>query len=281
MRRNAFLALFSFFLIAGWSAFATVKGAEKEIVISILTTEGKIRVKLYNETPLHRDNFVKLVKSHYYDSTLFHRVINTFMIQGGDPDSKHAQPGQTLGNGGPDYTVPAEFMPDKLYHKRGALAGARNGDDVNPTRASSGSQFYIVQGKTFSDADLNGVEQRLLMQKKQEIFYNLLNKPENMALKIKFFSFRQQQQTDSLMSIVNSMNPQVETELAKNPSFKFSTEQRNTYKTIGGTPHLDGGYTVFGEVVEGMDIVDKIAAAKTGNADRPLTDIRILAMTIE
>jgi len=278
---KAFLTLFVLLLTFAAPAVAGYPGNEKETTVRILTTEGTIRIKLYNETPRHRDNFIKLVKTGYYDSTLFHRVINEFMIQGGDPDSKHAAPGQPLGNGGPDYTIPAEFRPEKLFHKKGVLAAARNGDDVNPTRASSGSQFYIVEGKKYTEADLNNVEQRLLMQKKQELFLKLLNQPENAALKVKFFSFRQQQQTDSLMGIVKTMDPQVQTELLKTPPYKFSQEQRTIYETIGGSPHLDGGYTVFGEVIEGMDVVDKIAAAKTGQADRPIADIRILKMVIE
>src|ERR1022692_2024009 len=132
--------------------YAGGDGKGKETKFQIFTTEGVIKIKLYNETPLHRDNFIKLVRDHYYDSTLFHRVINEFMIQGGDPDSKRAKPGDQLGNGGPDYTIPAEFLPDKLYHKKGALAAARNGDDVNPAKASSGSQFYIVQGMVYNDS---------------------------------------------------------------------------------------------------------------------------------
>ena len=192
------LLVFATFLVVP----TTVNGRErnkkkmqnKEILVQISTTQGNIKVKLYNETPQHRDNFVKLVHEHYYDSLLFHRVIYNFMIQGGDPDSKNAPQGQMLGMGGPDYTVPAEILP-QIKHKKGALAAARMGDHVNPERASSGSQFYLVQNDN-------------------------------------------------------------------------------------GTPHLDGAYTVFGETVEGLDVIDKIAKVKTDRNNRPLEDVRIISMKI-
>ncbi len=193
-------------------------------IVEIITNYGKIQVKLYNNTPLHRDNFIKLVTDGYYNGTLFHRVINNFMIQGGDPDSKNASTGQILGQGGPGYTIPAEFIKEN-YHKKGALAAARMGDNVNPQKASSGSQFYIVQGKTYGDLELNQLEMRM--------------------------------------------------------GIKFTAEQRNSYKNIGGTPHLDGAYTVFGEVISGMDVIDAIASVKTGNADRPVNDIKMTMKIIK
>lgn len=253
----------------------------KETHIQIVTTEGVIKIKLYNDTPLHRDNFVKLVSNHFYDSTIFHRVINQFMIQGGDPDSKKAAPGVMLGNGTTGYTIPAEIMPDKHYHKKGALAAARMGDEVNPNKESSGCQFYIVQGRNFSAEDLNTMEQRMLNNQKQEAFSRLMNKPENAGIRTRFTTFQQSQQTDSLMAISKLIEPMVLAEVSKMPQFKFSEEQRKIYSTVGGTPHLDGGYTVFGEVVEGLDLVDKIATVKTLPGDRPEKDIRILKMSIE
>ncbi|HNW98318.1 MAG TPA: peptidylprolyl isomerase [Bacteroidales bacterium] len=194
--------------------------------VCISTSFGDIKIKLYNGTPQHRDNFIKLAKEGYFNGTIFHRVIQNFMIQGGDPDSKNADSTAILGNGGPEYTIPAEIDASKYFHKKGALAAARTGDDVNPLKASSGSQFYIVQGKKFSDEELNFFEQRV-------------GKP-------------------------------------------YTKEQREVYKTIGGTPHLDGNYTVFGEVYEGLDVVDKIAAVKVDpKFNRPKQDVKMTVKVIE
>ena len=203
---------------------STIKKKDRKKDVLMQTTMGDIVIRLSDSTPLHRDNFLKLVKVGYYDSVLFHRVIKDFMIQGGDPDSKRAAAGKPLGNGGPGYTVPAEFRKT-LFHKKGVIAAARMGDNVNPTKASSGSQFYIAQGKVFTDAGLDSVERFRLNGR------------------------------------------------------KIPAEQRAVYKTIGGTPHLDQGYTVYGEVVKGLDVIDKIAAVQTSKAqdrDRPLQDIRII-----
>ncbi|MBA2250032.1 MAG: peptidylprolyl isomerase [Chitinophagaceae bacterium] len=186
--------------------------------IKLTTDSGIIILRLYDKTPLHRDNFIKLVKAHYFDSLLFHRVIKNFMIQGGDPESKNALPGVELGNGGPPYTIPAEF-DTSLFHKKGALAAAREGDDVNPSKASSSSQFYIVQGKRFTDAQIDKVE--------------------------------------------------------KDKKISISANHRQVYKTLGGTPHLDMNYTVFGEVESGLNVIDKIASAKGDSNNRPLEDIRM------
>lgn len=190
--------------------------------ILISTPMGEMTIELFNETPLHRDNFLKLAESGYYDSTLFHRVIMDFMIQGGDPASRNAIAGEQLGSGGPGYTLPAEFSTELIHHK-GALSAARMGDHVNPARESSGSQFYIVQGKVFTPQELDMLEQR--------------------------------------MEIV------------------FSDQQRTAYTTVGGTPHLDGAYTVFGQLVDGFDVLDQIAATQTDRANRPIADIPI-TMTI-
>ncbi len=193
----------------------------KEKLVEITTDSGIIVVKLYDSTPVHRDNFVKLVTEHFYDSLLFHRVIAGFMMQGGDPQSRLAQPGEMLGAGGGELQrIPAEFNV-QLVHKKGALAAAR---DNNPALASSGCQFYIVQGKKVDDALLNQMEQQVAMNK---------------------------------------------------PGFKYSAKQRALYKTIGGTPFLDMSYTVFGEVVKGIAVVDKICNMQKNNMDRPLTDIRM------
>jgi len=192
----------------------------EEKIILIETSLGSLKVKLYNETPQHRDNFLKLVNEGFYDGLIFHRVIKNFMIQGGDPQSRNPQPGRQYGSGGPDYTIPAEFNT-AFIHKKGALSAARTGDQVNPEKRSSGSQFYIVQGKKMSDQELD--------------------------------------------------------QMGK---LKYTPEQRNVYKTVGGTPFLDGGYTVFGETIEGLDVIDKIAAVETSSGDRPVQDVMILKMTV-
>jgi len=246
----------------------------KEPIVIIKTSYGNIKIKLYNETPKHRDNFLKLIKEHYYDSLLFHRVINQFMIQGGDPDSKYAQPGQMLGNGGPSYTIPAEFVPT-LYHKRGALAAARESDQVNPTKASSGSQFYIVQGKVFTDEELNVLEQRINQNKKNQLLGQMMNTPEYAWLKTKLDSMIKSGNSNAVQDFLKETNALAEKELDKVGRFKFSPEQRKIYTTIGGAPHLDGAYTVFGEVIEGMNVVDSIASVSRDKNDRPLKDIRM------
>jgi peptidyl-prolyl cis-trans isomerase B (cyclophilin B) len=199
------------------------KAQEGSTLVVISTKYGNIKLKLYDSTPLHRDNSIKLAKEGYFDSTLFHRCIKNFVIQGGDPDSRRANPGDTLGNGGPGYDIPSEINP-ALWHKRGALGAARENDDINPLRNSSGSQFYIVVGKIVTDARLDSLE----------IKYNK----------------------------------------------KFTPEQREYYKTIGGTPHLDGRYTVFGEVLEGMYVVDIISKLNTDGNDRPLQNISLVIRLI-
>jgi peptidyl-prolyl cis-trans isomerase B (cyclophilin B) len=210
------------------SAFAQqpayhVKDKDRKKDVKLKTSMGTIVLRLYDSTPIHRDNFIALVKTGYYNGLLFHRVIKNFMIQGGDPDSRKAKPGQPLGNGGPGYTLPAEFRTT-IFHKKGVLAAAREGDDVNPEKRSSASQFYIVQGKKFTDSGLDSLEKFRLKGR------------------------------------------------------KIPPEQREVYKTLGGTPHLDQNYTVFGEVVRGIDVVDRIASSETSKGedrDRPLVDVRI------
>ncbi|OAV74984.1 putative peptidyl-prolyl cis-trans isomerase [Bacteroidales bacterium Barb7] len=210
--------VFSFFF-----AFM-VNAQEKETLVLIDTDMGKIKVRLFNETPLHRDNFIKNVNDRLYDGLLFHRVIRQFMIQGGDTESKNALPEVHLGEGDLGYTVPAEFVFPRYFHKRGMLCAARTGDDENPEKASSASQFYIVTGKHFTGMDLDKIE--------------------------------------------------------KNEGKSFTPEQRKAYMEEGGTPHLDGNYTVFGEVVSGMKAVDKIQFSSVDNEDRPLKNIKIKSMTI-
>lgn len=243
-------------------------------LVRLETTLGNITVKLYNETPGHRDNFIKLVKEGAYDSTLFHRVIRSFMVQAGDPESKHASDTATLGNGDVGYTLPAEFNPT-LFHKKGALAAARQGDDVNPEKASSGCQFYIVTGKKFSQAQLINMENQINEARLDTVFNILARKHMK-----EIFKMRKAGDNEGLLELQDSLEAQARAEVAKEPRFKFSKQQIDAYTTLGGAPHLDGNYTVFGEVVDGMDIVDKIESVKTNRADRPVTDVRILKAVI-
>ncbi len=252
--------------------------AKETILIS--TTYGNMKVKLFNETPKHRDNFLKLVKEHYYDSLLFHRVIQDFMIQGGDPDSKYAEPAKLLGDGDLKYTVPAEFVPT-LFHKKGMLCAARNSDDVNPEKASSAIQFYIVQGKVRNDEDLLSFEKRINKPIIIKIKEEILNKPENKVLKEKMDNFKKDQNNDSLMVYFKVINKMVDEEYAKTPHYTFPAEHKAVYKTVGGTPHLDTQYTIFGEVVEGLGVIDKIAAVGKNKDDRPLLEVRMWVKIID
>ncbi len=275
-----------FILILGlFMAFSSLKrdgGKGKEVQTHVLihTDLGDIKILLYNETPKHRDNFIKLVKEGTLNGTLFHRVIEGFMIQGGDPGSKNAAPGIPLGNGNVGYTIPAEFNP-KFFHKKGALAGAREGDEVNPNKESSGCQFYIVHGRTFTDTLLTMQEMRINQPLMQAIFSEYVAKPENLAFRDKFIRLQQQNKMDSLQLMVAKIEPYINAEMAKRNPYKFSAEQRKVYSTIGGAPHLDGSYTVFGEVYEGLDVVDKIATAEKDQNDRPKTDIHMTLSIIE
>jgi len=205
--------LISFFFL---SSFASAQEVKNEQLIKMETSKGDMIIKLYNETPAHRDNMIKLIKEGFFQDQLFHRVIKEFMIQGGDPHSKGAEKGQRLGSGGPGYTVPAEFHKD-LIHKKGALAAARKGGSANPEKASSGSQFYLVQGRVLSPEEIDFLKQRGVAS--------------------------------------------------------FTEESAEIYQTLGGTPHLDGSYTIFGEVVKGLEIIDSIANCPSDAYDRPIEDV--------
>ena len=238
--------------------------------VKIETTLGDITVRLYDETPIHRDNFVKLVKEGYYDGTLFHRVIKDFMIQGGDPDSKGAPAGKMLGVGGPDYTLEAEIK-NNLYHKRGALAAARQGDEVNPERRSSGSQFYIVWGQVYKENQLNQLGKQIRMQKVQDVFNALAA-----ARRDEIMQMRRERNRAGLQELQDQLIAEAENKVGKQG---LTDEQMQLYSTVGGTPHLDGQYTVFGEVEEGLNVVEQIQNTATGRADRPTNDID-MRMTI-
>ncbi|CAN5567519.1 peptidylprolyl isomerase [soil metagenome] len=272
MSKTFLLSTITMFLCLGLSAQKKEKNPlvpiERQVLIT--TEYGDLKVKLYNETPKSRDNFIKLVQEGYFDSLLFHRVIKGFMIQGGDPDSKHAAPGVALGGGDLGYTIPAEFN-DSLIHKKGALCAART---ENPEKAGSACQFYLAQGKTMTDAELDQFEQNINNgSRMQGAFQQIINDPANAALKETFVRLQKSNQRDSLNTfIANTIQPMINAKVAP---FKYSKAQREAYKTIGGTPMLDQNYTVFGEVIEGLDVIDKIADVKTAPGDRPVTDVRM------
>ena len=277
MKQNFWILL----IILACSAVACKSGQkkdgnmEKETVLKIETSMGDIKVKLYNETPKHRDNFIKLAKDGTYNGTLFHRVIKDFMVQAGDPESKNAPKGKMLGSGDVGYTVPAEFVYPKYFHKKGALSAARQGDEVHPKKESPGCQFYIVTGKVFNDSTLLNMEQQKNQNKVTEAFNALAQKHMK-----EIYKMRKANDQDGLYALQDTLFIQAEAEAAKQPDFHFTPEQIKAYTTVGGTPHLDGEYTVFGEVVEGMDIVDKIQQVKTDRSDRPEEDVKIINVSV-
>ncbi len=241
-----------------------------DTLVSMKTTLGEIRIKLYDSTPVHRDNFIKLINEGLYDNVLFHRVIKDFMVQTGDPATRPAN-SRVFPDSVNTYTIPAEFN-SSFFHKKGAVAAARRGNDENPYMRSSGTQFYIVQGTKYTDAELDQAQQRITGNIRQALFNKLMR-----------------QVSDSLRSLnKNPSEPEIQ-ELASvrmfdylnsNQKYIIPADQRTIYKTIGGAPGLDGTYTVFGEVVEGLEVVDRIAAISTDSNDKPQTDIRILKMKI-
>src|SRR5688572_2606848 len=268
MKRITFIFLICAFII-------TSCAQDKDYLVTIKTSYGDMTAILYDETPKHKENFVKLAKEHFFDSTLFHRVIEGFMIQGGDPDSKNAQPGQPLGRGGPGYTIEAEFNP-KLIHERGALSAARLGDQQNPTKASSGSQFYIVQGTVMTEAELK-LDPAKFDAAMRQFFQNDANRPASDSLVVLYQAGDMKAYQDYLMKL----KPRVEAATGMNTSQEISPQRLKAYTTVGGAPSLDGGYTVFGKVIKGMEVVDKIAAVEKGpGGERPLEDIP-MTVTVE
>ena len=242
--------------------------------VEIETTMGNFTVLLYGDTPRHRDNFLRLVREGYYDGTLFHRVINEFMVQAGDPDSRNAKPGQQLGAGGPDYKIDAEIVYPAHFHTRGALAAARQADQVNPARQSSGSQFYVVTGKKLTEGELAQTEQYMQQSLRQQIFNRKVQ--EHRA---EIIQLQQNADRAGLDALQKQLVAETDAEAAAAPA-RLTDEQRRAYTTEGGTPHLDGQYTVFGEVISGMDVIDRIEKVPTGPQDRPREDVRIIKMKV-
>lgn len=245
---------------------------ESRIKFVIETPHGNMKGVLYNETPQHRDNFVKLVKEGWYNGSPFHRVIKDFMIQGGQNKDGRKDPG---------YKVSAEFIPEKFIHKKGALAAARMGDQVNPKKESSGSQFYVVQGKLTNDQLMDNFEKRITQQLQMTEITKFLKRPENKDLLDKVISLQRARKNEELNSFTNQIVQLMEAEGIKLESFTYSEEQRAVYRTLGGTPHLDGAYTVFGEITEGFDVIDKIAAVPTKGANVPIDEINMKIRIIE
>ncbi len=259
------LVLLAFTMVVAFGSLAQ----KKDHVVTISTKFGDMVAILYDETPKHKANFIKLAEEHYYDSLLFHRVIEGFMIQGGDPQSKNAAPGQHLGSGGPGYTIDAEINPE-LFHEKGALSAARLGDAANPAKASSGSQFYVVQGKVYPEMELKIDQEKFGPALKQ-----FFQKPENKAHYDSVARLYQAGDTEAYQQYLANLKPLVEQQLGVSVERTISPEKLKAYTTVGGTPHLDGGYTVFGKVISGLDVIDKIAAQATDRSNRPVEDIRM------
>lgn len=252
-----------------------IQSQEKEPVVVVRTQYGDMRFKLYNETPLHRDNFIKLAKEGFYKDLLFHRVIKDFMVQGGDPNSRAATDTTYLGKGGPGYTIPAEIIYPHFFHKKGALAAARTGNDSNPNKESSGSQFYIVVGKKFSDKDLRKME-----DEKIERAYLSKNNDLQTESKATIKEFYSSGDLDGLAAFRRGLDTQAK-EWAETENPRYSEQEREAYKKDGGAPHLNGEYTVFGEMLDGWDVLDKIQKSKTSSNDRPVDDVKMDIIVIE
>lgn len=241
---------------------------KRATVATIKTNYGDMIAVLYDETPKHKENFIKLANEHFYDSTLFHRVIKGFMIQGGDPDSKKAAPGVTLGRGGPGYTIDAEFVP-KYFHEKGALSAARLADVQNPKKASSGSQFYIVQGRVLDTEEMT-LDQVKYDQALRKFFDNPANKGAFDSLGAAYQSGNEEE----FRKLFIALKPRVVKETGMDVTQSVPDDKLKAYSTVGGAPMLDGGYTVFGKVIKGLEVIDKIADLQT-NAERPVEDVRM------
>ncbi len=274
MNRLVTILALSFFTLISSCA---QKSSKSDYVVTFKTSYGDMVAILYDETPKHKANFVKLAKEHYFDSLLFHRVIAGFMIQGGDPNSKKAKPGEPLGMGGPGYTVDAEFNP-KFFHEKGALSAARLGDGQNPTKASSGSQFYIVQGTIIPESNMEElkIDQMKLNMAFRQFMQNPASKPVIDSLNQVYMTGDMEAYKKKLFALVPSIEKETSTKIMRD----VSAEKIKAYTTNGGAPHLDGEYTVFGKVIKGLEVIDKIAAVQKDGGDRPIEDVRMF-VTVE
>ncbi|MBX2895815.1 MAG: peptidylprolyl isomerase [Cyclobacteriaceae bacterium] len=267
------------FILLAWCcvfAFTQCTNSKTDTVVIIKTSYGDMIAVLFDETPKHKENFIKLAKEGFYNDLLFHRIIQGFMIQGGDPDSKNATPGQPLGMGGPGYTVPAEFNA-KFFHEKGALSAARLGDGQNPSKASSGSQFYIVQGTVIPEANADAL--RIDQYKMNAAFQTILRDPKNQPLIDTLNQIYMTGDMQAYQTKINSLVPRLEKMTGQKIYKEVSPEKLKAYTTVGGAPHLDGEYTVFGKVISGLDVIDKIAAVPT-QQERPVEDVR-MTVTVE
>jgi cyclophilin family peptidyl-prolyl cis-trans isomerase len=269
--RFVLLAFVAISLMAANCSSPVNTDAEDTLVL-VETDYGNIKIRLYNETPIHKENFIKLAKEGFYDGISFHRVIENFMIQGGDPLTKPKAEGDTTEIEYEDYTLEAEIIPS-LYHKKGALAAARMGDNVNPEKRSSGSQFYIVQGKVFAVAELQILAERKNDQDKNNKINSLIMQRANTII--------DKGENPDFNAIVAELKDTIDFISANSNTYDFTAEQIQVYTTVGGTPHLDKDYTVFGEVVEGLEVIDKIAAVETGQRDVPVKDVRMKIRVIK
>ena len=274
MNRLITILALSFFTLVSSCA---QKSSNTDYIVTIKTSYGDMVAILYDETPKHKANFVKLAKEHYFDSLLFHRVIAGFMIQGGDPNSKKAKPGEPLGMGGPGYTVDAEFNP-KFFHEKGALSAARLGDGQNPTKASSGSQFYIVQGTIIPESNMEElkIDQMKLNMAFRQFMQNPASKPVIDSLNQVYMTGDMEAYKKKLFALVPRIEKETNTKIMRD----VSAEKIKAYTTNGGAPHLDGEYTVFGKLINGLEVIDKIAAVQKDGGDRPIEDVRMF-VTVE
>ncbi len=262
------------FLLSVAISFSACKKKAEEPLVKITTTEGIFVVKLYKETPQHRDNFVKLIEQGYYDGLLFHKVMKDFLIQTGDPNSRDAGQNRLLGSGGPGYTIPAEIHYPQFFHRKGVLAAARLSDADNPNKKSNGSQFYVVLGKKYTDVELDSIEREDYNRQMEKVWQRIIALHKNKIAAV-------QGDKQKLAAVQDTLIVLAEEEIDLKQLFHFTPEQRKAYTTVGGIPFMDNEYTIFGEVTDGLEVLEKISEQPANHNDRPIKDIRILKAEIK